>query len=394
MITKIHNRLLNSATWVFVGLFFAGLVLGPQSIQAATVDELIAKAKQEGALNASAISSMKGKTTPKLAAAFKKRFGLDINVTIVPLSDTRHYPKAVAATKAGIVPPYDTLNGSGPNNIQLLAVGGVQKIDGWESLLAEIDPRVRSGKVKPKQISPDPFSGYAFQYIARLKAILYNPKLISKEDLPKTHAELTDAKYKGKWTQPPWSAHWDIAPLVFPEISKDKWLETVKRAGENAGNVQSSGKGTQRVLLGEYAFGLGNTYYFLRIKAKDPQAPLGIAYFQDYNPITPSQYIVRKGALHPAAATLFALWMVTPEAKAIWQPDIFVSQFQWGESDLDKKVRKYLRENNAKIIGFDGEKGVEFLRWIGTPEGRRYRRAVSTAIRGEKWKKKKRGKKR
>ncbi len=393
MVSKIRNGLLNSATWVFVGLFFAGLVLGPQSIKAATLDELIAKAKQEGALNAGIISSMKGKTTPKLTAAFKKRFGLDIDVTIVPLSDTRHYPKAVAATKAGTVPSYDALSGSGPNNVQLLAVGGVQKIDGWESLLAKIDPRVRSGKVKPKQISPDPFSGYAFEYITRLKAILYNPKLISKAELPKRHADLTDPKYRGKWTQPPWSAHWDIAPLVFPDISKEKWLETVRKAGENAGNVQSSGKGTQRVLLGEYAFGLGNTYYFLRIKAKDPQAPLAIAYFQDYNPTTPSQFVVRKGARHPASATLFSLWIGTPEAKAIWQPDIFVSQFKYGESNLDKEVRKYLRESNAKVVGFGDKKGIEFLGWIGTPEGRKYRRAVSTAIRGEKWKKKKRRKK-
>ena len=81
--------------------------------------------------------------------------------------------------------------------------------------------------------------------------------------------------------------------------------------------------------------------------------------------------------------------MGTPEAKAIWQPDIFVSQFQWGESKVDKEVRKYLAESKAKVIGFEGEKGVAFLKWIGTPDGRKFRRAVSTAIRGEKWKKKK-----
>ncbi len=393
MHSKNQNKFLTSAMWIAVGVLFTVLALVPRVTPAASLSELVAKAKQEGALNATATSSMKPVTASKLAAAFKKRFGLNIKVTITPLSDTRNYPKYAAETKAGVAATYDAVDGSGKNNVQLVALGGVEKIDGWKALLAEINPLVGSGKVRPLQISPDPFSGFAFQYLSRLKSIIYNPNLISKKDLPKTHADLVDPKYKGRWTQPPFAAHWDVGPLVFPDISQEEWIEIVTKAGKNAGAVQQESAGIQRVLIGEFAFAPANSYYFLRIKAKDSQAPIEITYFKDYNPVTGSYYVVRKGAPHPAAGTLFALWMGTPGAKAVWQPDLFSTQFEWGDGELERKIRQYLKESDAKTISFfDSERGVEFLRWIGTPEGRKYRKAVSKAIRGKKWKRKKREK--
>lgn len=196
--------------------------------------------------------------------------------------------------------------------------------------------------------------------------------------------ELADPKYKGKWTQPPWTADWDTGPLAFPDLDKGKWLEVVRNAGRNAGAVQIGQAGFQRLLLGEFAFMLGNTYYVFGAKAKDLQAPVEITYFQDYNWSNFSFYIVRKGARHPAAATLFALWMTTPEAESIWQPDIFMTQFVWGDSDLDKKERQFIKESGAKIVDFLSTKGGrDLVAWYGTEEGRKYRQAMSKAMRGE-----------
>ena len=273
MISKNQNMFFTRAMWITVGVLFAGVAL-PHVTPAATLSELVAKAKQEGALNVTATSSLKLKTASNLAAAFKKQFGLDIKVTVTPLSDTRNFPKYAAETKAGVKSTYDAVDGSGKNDIQLVNLGGVEKIAGWKALLAEINSLVGSGKVRPLQISPDPLSGFAFQYMSRLKSIIYNPNLISKKDLPKTHADLADPKYKGRWTQPPFPAHWDVGPLVFPDISKENWIELVKKAGKNAGAVQQESAGIQRVLLGEYAFAPANSFYYLRIMAKDPQAPL------------------------------------------------------------------------------------------------------------------------
>lgn len=78
-------------------------------------------------------------------------------------------------------------------------------------------------------------SGFAFAYISRTKSLLYNPNLVAMQNLPKTHAELGNAKYKRIWTQPPWTTHWEPGPLALPEVSKEKWIEVVRRAGKNAG---------------------------------------------------------------------------------------------------------------------------------------------------------------
>ena len=198
MLPKAQNGLLARTLWMPIGAFLAVVVLGPQVTPAATLGELKAQAKKEGAVNATVVSRMKGRTISNLAAAFKKRFGLNIDVTITPAGDTRHYPKAAAATRAGAVPTYDALWGSGLNNVQLISLGGVQKIDGWQTLLKEMHPLVRSGKARLDQISPEPFTGYAFHNLSRLFSMLYNTKLISKEELPKTHAELGNPKFKDR----------------------------------------------------------------------------------------------------------------------------------------------------------------------------------------------------
>ena len=379
---KLENYL-TGPKWVVMGALLLGIALAPRVSAASSLNELIAAAKKEGSLSASVISSMHGKTTAKLIPAFKKRFGLDIEVTLTGVRSTSHYGRAAAATRAGAPPTYDAIEGSELSNVQLIGVGGTQKINGWESLLKEIHPLVGSGKVRPEQISPEPFAGHGFKYLSRVKGIIYNPKLISKGELPKTHADLANPEYKGRWTQPPWTSHWEVGTLVFKDMDKEKWLQIVRKAGKNAAAVQSASKGVRRVLLGEYAFGLANTYEALRAKAKDAKAPIDVSYFKDYNQTNSAFYVVRKGARHPAAGTLFALWMSTPEAKAIWQPQMYAHQYLWGESELDRKVRGLIKQSGAKIVDYlDSKKGLVLLRWYGSEEGRKYSKALSRAIRG------------
>ena len=118
---------------IFVTAVFSLLLTESLGVaRAATLAELVKKAKQEGALNATIVSSLTGREAQQLAAAFKKRFGLDIDATITPILNTRNYPNAIAEIKSGAVPTYDAIEGSDTNNMALLGVGWVLKIDGWE----------------------------------------------------------------------------------------------------------------------------------------------------------------------------------------------------------------------------------------------------------------------
>lgn len=231
------------------------------------LDDMISKAKKEGELRSSVITSFPGRISSKLENTFKKRFGLNIDVSLPVVNPTQYAPKAAAETRARVVPPYDTYVGSGKNAMQLLGLGGVEKIPNWEALLAAINPQVRSGSVRAKRISPDPFSGYAFQYLPRPRSILYNPKLISKKELPKTHADLGNPIYKGRWITPPYTSDWDTGLLVFPEMPKGQWIKIIRKAGKNAGAILGNRASTTRVLLGEFAFFTAAVHNFLHLKS-------------------------------------------------------------------------------------------------------------------------------
>ncbi len=304
------------------------------------LDELIRKANQEGKLIASRQSSVRPKVALKLVSAFKKRFGLNIEVSTVVGQPFRNIAIAIAETRAGAPATYDVVQADVGEHMTLIGGGGGQRLKNWKELLAEINPLVGSGKVKPEEISRGPLSGYAFQYMRNVKVIVYNPKLISKKDLPKTHKDLANPKYKGKFTQPPWTAHWAIAPAVFDNFDKQEWLQIVRQAGKNTGAVLYSTSGTPRVILGQFEFGLGHDAKAPQILARDPKASIANALFRDYNESNATFYGVRKRARHPAAATLWALWMTTPESQAIWQPGLPQAQ-PWGETRRDKEQRRF-----------------------------------------------------
>ncbi len=344
--------------------------------------ELVAKANQEGKLVATVQSSWGHAMLPKLIDGFKKRFGLTIDVSLTPVASARQFPIEIAASKAGAPPTYDVMQGDDAETIQLSGAGGVQKVANWRELLAAINPNVATGKVKFEQVSHGPLEGTSFHFMANVKQLVYNPRLIKAADLPKTHAELGNPKYKGKFAQPPWTAHWEIAPAVFNESEREKWLDVVRAAGKN-GTVLTEVEGVSRVVLGQYQFALAQDAYVRQMLAKDAQAPIAATFFQDYNELNGVYYSLRTRARSPAAATLWALWMTTPEAEAIWQQDN--KSFQpFGESAIDVAQRQAVEKAGGAVIGYlDNERTIALLKWQQTPDGAKYLAAIAKAIRGE-----------
>jgi ABC-type Fe3+ transport system substrate-binding protein len=347
------------------------------------LDELVAKAKQEGELVATIQSSWSKGLIPPLTDAFRKRFGLDIKVTVANVNSAQHFPVAIAETQAGAPATYDAVQGDDAETMQIVGAGATQKVENWATLLAEINPLVRSGKVRPDEISRGPFQDHSFMFMANVKQLIYNTKSISEKDLPRTHRDLADPKYKGKFAQPPWTSHWEIAPVAFDKFDRNEWLEVVRRAGKNSGAVMGESGAVQRVVLGEFAFALAQDRYIRQIFAKDPKAPIAARFFDDYNELNQVYYSVRTRARHPAAGTLWALWMTTAESQRIWQPSD-LQAMPYGDSQLDRDFKQNIEKSKARVIGFlDNEKTMDLLKWYRTDEGRKYLDAVARAIRGE-----------
>ncbi|MBI2357642.1 MAG: extracellular solute-binding protein [Deltaproteobacteria bacterium] len=273
--TPAYKALLKHAS-LAVGALIIGILFAPRLTPGANLKELIAKAKEEGALNATTTSGFDLKMNQQLGEAFKKRFGLNIKVTLTPIASPQNFPRAAALIRAGAPPTYDAIEGPALSIMGLQGMGGIEQIPDWKSILAEINPLVRSGKVRPERLTSDPLNGFAFAYLVRVKSLLYNPRLISKDQLPKTHADLTDPKYKGMWTHPPWTSHWDIGPLVFPELGVEKWLEIARKAGKNAGEVLADSTGVERDLLGKFARAPANVDYYFLFNSVDDNSRSGV----------------------------------------------------------------------------------------------------------------------
>ncbi len=348
------------------------VLASPQSKQ--LLQDLIAKANKEGSLDVNFLSSS-AKAAPRIVQAFKQRFGLDIEVTLnTTASGPRSFSKVRAALKLGGQSPFDTIEGPENSHAELIGGGFAQKIEHWKELLAEINPLVGSGKVKPEQVSPPPFDGYSFMYANRTKSLIYNTKLISKKDVPQSRADIANPEYKGMYAVPPWTTAWQFGVLFYP---KKKWLDIVDQIGKNACCVLRYNASLNRMLVGQLALTPSNTYYVWEVKAKDANAPLTYQWFSDYTAMSQVLYVVPRKSQHPAAATLFAMWMTTPEAEAIWQPASFHPNIVFGQSELDKKARKSLKKSGSPVVSwFDNEKTSATLKWYGTKEGRKYRGAI------------------
>ncbi len=344
----------------------------------AQLDKLIAQAKQEGELD-TATTTEQSPRVPQLKEAFNKMFGLNLNINVALGDQTGKLAKMMTTLDAGGRPEFDTLTGSENDLIQLYDKGYLTKIENWDGLLKEVNSWVRNGTVKPEDVSSVPFSGYTFTWSTRSKALMYNTKLISADQMPQKVTDMADPRFKGKYTVPPWTDAWELGIQLYTD--KQAWIQTIDQIGKDAIGVVDFSPALSRLLLGEFPFAPMNTYYYWDVKAKDPSAPVGLSWFKDYTPFSKVMYIVPKGSKHPAAAALWTLFMTTPEAEAAWQPAAHEENIIFGQSDQDKLARQSLAESGSKVAQwYANADTIEQLKWWSTPDGIAYRGQIKAAI--------------
>jgi ABC-type Fe3+ transport system substrate-binding protein len=363
----------------FIVHWFAWAV---SSADAASADSeatrrLIEGARKEGQLNLMIVSSMGEKGSQELIAAFKKRFGLDIRVNAdLSGQESQTFNKALAETKSGIPPTFDLMQGNSPNILNLKEASGAEPIENWETLLADIAPEAH--KVKDK-VSPSVLAGYGFVWATRVYGLAYNPKLISAQDLPKTRKEMATPKYRGMFSVPPFIS---AAQMALLKYDKDEWLEIMKSLGQLKAHVLHYNAGVPRMLLGDVKFLEAMTHNYFEQKTKDPKAPMGFIFFQDFTPLIEVMHVVRKGARHPNAAKLFALWAAGKEPNAIFEKIAYQENLRLGTGVFSKQAAEMIRKVEVKPASwFDSPENFAKFRWLESEEGRKYSQELARAQR-------------
>ena len=340
--------------------------------------QLIENARRENRLNISVVSSQGAKGGKALTDAFKRRFGLDnMNINIdLSRGSAGDAHKVIAEHEAGIPPSFDVRYFVDEAVLLLKEARAIKRIDNWELLLKEINLRAYEARNK---LSPAPFDGFGFTFATRTDALLYNPKRISEKDLPKTRIDYGHPKFKGMYSLPPW-----ITTAMFGILKYDKneWLDTVRSWGRNKGHMLTFAAGIERLLLGELSFLYANAYYYFEQKTLDPNAPIGLSFFQDLTNLHRAMNVVLEGTRHPNTAMLFTLWSASEEASLLFQeyashPNIYLGTGRISNGELTELQKRRIDH----VTWFDSPKTLSAFLWYETAEGKNYAQALDRAQR-------------
>jgi ABC-type Fe3+ transport system substrate-binding protein len=315
----------------------------------------------------------------RVETAFTKRFGLSLRFGSSQKESSDTVTEAILEMKTGLAPTYDLLEMPEVRAMTLVGVGATEPIENWQEILKELDSSVIADRVSPKN---GPLRGHAFAWGHRVKALSYNPTMISEAQLPKTWIDLGKPEYKNKFSLTPWVSELQYGLLVY---SKDELMNIVKRAAQNAIGIYKYSDANNRMLLGQFPFMPDNAESYFAVKEKAPNAPMALTFFEDAIPVSDSVYLVIKGTKSPNAAKLFALWAATAEANRLWEDEFRgTGSLAVPSSKTGSAISKELQKRGLKpMTWWDSEKSIDTIKFYATPEGIAYTEQLSKTLIGK-----------
>jgi iron(III) transport system substrate-binding protein len=246
-------------------------------------------------------------TTDALVAGFEKATGINVEVR----SDDEDTLADELVTE-GARSPADVIYTENAPALQYLENKG---------LLAPVAPSTLA-HTAAKYNSP---GGDWVGVSARVSVLIYNPKLISKSQLPTSVTQLADPRYKGKLAIA--AGETDFQPIVtsyartYGQTAALKWLQAIK-ANAGAHIYPDNETIADEVNRGTAAFGIVNQYYWYRLQAElgASNVPSQIAYFAPRDPgyvLGISGAAELKYAKHKAAAQKFLAFLVSKQGQEI-----------------------------------------------------------------------------
>jgi iron(III) transport system substrate-binding protein len=246
-------------------------------------------------------------TTDSLVAGFEKATGITVNVR----SDDEDTLVDEIQTE-GSNSPADVIYTENSPALEYLQDKG---------LLAPVDASTLA-------LTPSRYNSPQGDWVgvsARVSVLIYNPSLISADQLPRSVMQLAEPRYDGKLAFA--AGETDFQPIVtsvdrtYGEAATLKWLEAIKT---NAGGHVYPDNETiaDEVNRGAVAFGVVNQYYWYRMRAElgAQNVHSKITYFTPRDPgyvIDVSGAGILKSSKHKAAAQRFLAFIVSRAGQEI-----------------------------------------------------------------------------
>jgi ABC-type Fe3+ transport system substrate-binding protein len=276
---------------------------------------------------------------------FNKAYGLNKTFNIVEGTDNIFTTQMMAALDVGTKPKL-TFYTTNASEMQMFISGGyVDPIKDWQLLLAEVNPRVKSGEIKATDIGRPGFAGYAFAHTNRLKGVGYNTQLASPKDLPQTYAEIADPKYKGQYAIEPWTSHWDALAYNYYPDKLDQFLGILNNIGKGAYVVTQSHSLLPRMAQGEFKFMTMNAEVMADFMAKNPGAPLDYYFMNDMTLVETTMLFLPKNGPAPATGLLWIMFLTRPDIQALRWAD--APNIMYGDQPFDQTMKDKLKGKNV-----------------------------------------------
>lgn len=254
-----------------------------------TLDEIIALAKKEPPVRVASV--WQRPIIAEITKGFKAAYGLSFTHDRVTGLDTRE--RILNEAIAGVL-PYDLVNVSGELRSLYVKAGILTPVE-WQQLFPAID------KI---HFSPDKhFVATGFS----LYGILYNTKLVSAAQVPKTWDDCLAPHWKSKFAV---HSRGRAFTALWPDWGRDKSLAYHRQLKAND-PIFSTG-GTElivQIAAGEHAMGCGYAYHsYLNVARKDPDSDLKFVVPTDLPFHISEAFAIVKSAKSPNAALLLAAY--------------------------------------------------------------------------------------
>ncbi|MBI3000814.1 MAG: extracellular solute-binding protein [Deltaproteobacteria bacterium] len=304
--------------------------------RAAAMDQLVAGAKKEGAVEFLAPSSWPPKAVEMLGEAFDKKYAFHIKLGYSPTQNmAQDVAKTITRAASGLAPEWD-----------VIVVTDAEHATLWLKKLHQAFDYNSVG-VDPKLIYYDKGT---VSFANQLVLPAYNKKTLPPQDVPKKWEDLLDPKWKGGKLGVSNATH-HLARLAVGAWGEEKGTKYVKALAEQKPILGLLGNLYTRLQVGEVqvVVALINGFIFAAEKTGAP-----VVFAEAVEPVIAPAYHagVPKGAAHPNAGHLLAVFLTTPEAQEI------LEKYTGYSSASVRGTKTYKFVQGKKVVYMTGEQAA------------------------------------
>jgi ABC-type Fe3+ transport system substrate-binding protein len=295
-----------------------------------TRDEIVAKAKKEGAVTV--LSGLDPSVYSGMLAGFRKKYPF-LKIEMVEITGPDSAQRFIMELKSGSRNDFDVAHAS--TEFYPEYVPFAKKFD----LLGMAELGVL--RIPPKMVDPKHRAIAALG--SAVSVVAYNKNLIPSDKVPNRWEDFLRPEFKGRKFLVDMRPHAFAAYPACPQEGLGlEWMLKYARGLRDQNPIWSRGhsRALSSILAGEYAIHSGTHYQsVMRAMAKDPTGALQFKMVEPV-PVRLTQLeLVLASAQHPYAALLFMEHEASPEGQDIIDKQDFVGSIFYPESNMSKTIQ-------------------------------------------------------